>query len=282
MKRILVPTDFSEVADNAFVHALELAKKVQGELVLLHTYQLPVIDTQYFPDNYLSLYDSLELSQFDAFKDQMKKLRTIAEERNLQQIKMTHRLMYGDLLGCIKTSIKEDNIDLVVMGTSGASGWKEIFIGTNTGEVLISTDIPVLSVPSVAKYDKIETIGFTTRYREKDKAALLQVLEIAKRMKATVKCLYVRNSTSDVALSTIAAWEKEFTNEPIQFFVIPSNDVSTTILDFISHQNIDLLAMTTYKRGFFSELFSTHFTERMTYHADTPILVLHDKHNKAS
>src|SRR6478672_3694795 len=131
MKKILIPTDFSEVADNAFVHALELAKKVQAELVLLHTYEFPVIDTQYYPENYLSLYDSLELSQLDAFQDQVNKLRAIAEGRNLQQIKMTHRLMYGDLLGCIKTVIKEDNIDLVVMGTSGASGWKEIFIGTN-------------------------------------------------------------------------------------------------------------------------------------------------------
>ncbi len=162
MKKILVPTDFSEVAENAYIHALELAKKVQAEIVLLHTYEFPVIDTQYFPENYLSLYDSLELSKFDAFKDQINKLRTIAEERHLHNIKMTHRLMYGDLLGCIKTAIKEDNIDLVVMGTSGASGWKEIFIGTNTGEVVTSTEIPVLSVPLVAKYDKIETIGFTT------------------------------------------------------------------------------------------------------------------------
>lgn len=276
MKKILVPTDFSEVAENAYIHALELARKVQAEIILLHTYELPVIDTQYFPDNYLSLYDSLELSKFDAFKDQITKLRAIAEERHLHTIKMTHRLMYGDLLGCIKTAIKEDNIDLVVMGTSGASGWKEIFIGTNTGEVVTATEIPVLSVPLVAKYDKIETIGFTTRYREKDKEALLQVLDIAKKMKATVKCLYVRNSDSDVSLSTIAAWEKRFLNEPVQFFVIPSEHTADTIVDFVASQSIDLLAMTTYKRSFFSELFTTHFTERMTYHSDTPILVLHE------
>ncbi len=95
-------------------------------------------------------------------------------------------------------------------------------------------------------------------------------------MKATVKCLYVRNRDSDVALSTIAAWEKRFINEPVQFFVIPSEDISNTIIDFVADQSIDLLAMTTYKRGFFSELFRTHFTERMTYHSDTPILVLHE------
>jgi len=276
MKKILFPTDFSEVANNAFVHALELAKKVQAELILLHTFEFPIVDTQYFPYNYMPLYDSLELSKFDTFKEEIAKLRSIAEERNLHNVKMTHRLMYGDLLGCIKVVISEEHVDLVVMGTSGASGWKEIFIGTTTGEVVTSSEVPVLSVPFVAKYDKIETIGFTTRYREKDKEALWQVVNIAKQMKATVKCLYVRNGDSDVPMTTFAVWEKEFTNEPVQFFVIPDEDVETTIVEFVANQNIDMLAMTAYKKSFFTELFTTHFTERMTYHSDTPILVLHE------
>lgn len=276
MKKILFPTDFSEVADNAFVHALELAKKVQAEIVLLHAFEFPVIDTQNHPENYISLYDSLELSQLDCFKEQMTRLHAIADERHLNSIKLSNRLMYGDLIGCIKTAIKEEQIDLVVMGTSGATGWKEVFIGTNTGELVISTEVPVLSVPVVAKFDKIETIGFTTRYRDKDKVALLQVLGIAKQMKAVVKCLYVSTRNSDVAVSTLTAWEKEFVNEPIQFFVIPSDHIALTIADFIRSQSIDMLAMTTYKRSFFSDLFTTHFTERMTFHSNTPILVLHE------
>ena len=98
MKRILFPTDFSEVATNAFVHALEFAKIVQGELILLHTFDLPVFDNQFFPENYAVIYDSLELAQFEMFKDEIPKLRAIAEERNLDKIKMSHRLMDGDYL----------------------------------------------------------------------------------------------------------------------------------------------------------------------------------------
>jgi nucleotide-binding universal stress UspA family protein len=276
MKRILFPTDFSEAADNAFVHAIELANKVNGELILLHSFEFPIIDNQYFPENYQVIFDSIELSKFDKFKDEIAKLRSIIKERNLEHIKMSHRLMDGELINNIKIAIKEDKIDFVVMGTSGASGWKEIFVGTNTGEVLTSIDVPVLSVPLVAKYNKVETIGFTTRFREKDKVALRDVLKVAKKVKANVKCLYVKSSDSDVSETVINNWEKEFSDEPVQFFIIPGEEVKETIIDFITNQGIDILSMTTYKRNFFVELVTTHFAEKMLYISSIPILVMHE------
>ena len=172
MKKILFPTDFSEAANNAFVHALEFAKIVNAELVLLHTFELPVYDNQFFPENYNVLFDSLQLSQFDMFKNEISKLHAIAEKRNLHDIKLSHRLMDGTLLFNIKKAIEEEKIDFIVMGTSGATGWEAFFLGTNTGNVLTSVDVPVLSVPSDSKFKKIEIIGFTTRFRAKDKKHL--------------------------------------------------------------------------------------------------------------
>jgi nucleotide-binding universal stress UspA family protein len=275
MKKILFPTDFSEVATNAFVHALEFAKIVQGELVLLHAFELPVFDNQFFPENYAVIYESLELSQFDMFKEEIPKLRAIAEERNLGKIKMSHRLMDGDLLFNVKKAIKEDKIDFVVMGTSGASGWKEFFVGTNTSAVLTSTDVPILCVPLDAKFKKIETVGFTTRFRTKDKKALKNVLEIAKKTKASVKCIYVKTNLSDVSKETVSKWEAEFADEPIEFFVISSNDIEGTILDFILYQDIDILTMLTYKKSFFEGLFHSSLTKKFSNRFDIPILAMH-------
>lgn len=276
MKKILFPTDFSEVANNAFVHALEWANKVKGELVLLHTFEFPIVENQYFPGNYQVLFDSIELANFDMFKEEIPKLRAIAETRNLDHIKLSHRLMNGDLIENIKTTIKEDAIDLVVMGTSGATGWKEVFLGTNTGEVLTTLTVPVLSIPEGVPFEKIATMAFTTRFREKDKIAIQEVLSIAKKMKATVKCLHVKNNDSDVSEATVDDWRKEFKAEPIQFFVIPDEDVATTISDFIDNEGIDVLVMTLHKSNFFMELFTTHFAEKMSYNSSTPILVLHE------
>lgn len=276
MKKILFPTDFSEVATNAFVHALEFAKVVNAELVLLHTFELPVYDNQYFPENYNVVFDSLQLSEFDMFKDEIPKLRVIAEERKLDKVKMSHRLMDGNLIYNIKKAIKEDKIDFVVMGTSGVSGWEAFFLGSNAGSVISAIDVPVLSVPLEAKFKKIETIGFTTRYRAKDKKALKDVLIIAKKMGAKVRCLYVKTSNSDVPEVTIKHWETEFEGQPVVFSVIPSDDVKSTIIDFVLFKDIDILAMMTYKRNFFVELFKPSLTQKFANDFDIPILAMHE------
>lgn len=276
MKKILFPTDFSKVANNAFEHALELAKIVKGELILLHTFELPIVDNQFFPENYQTLFDTIELSKFDRFKDELQALRAIAEERNLGHIKLSHRLMDGSLIYNIKECIKLDKIDFIVMGTSGATGWKEMFMGTNTGEVITSIGVPVLSVPLEAKFTKIETIGFTTRFREKDREALKQIIAIAKKTNAKVKCLYVYTKESDNTEATFDNWKDHFKNEPVNFFILPSDEVKETILEFITSQEIDILAMLTYKRSFFESLFSSSFTEKISYISDIPILALHE------
>ena len=276
MKKILFPTDFSEAANNAFVHALEFAKIVNAELVLLHTFELPVYDNQFFPENYNLLFNSIQLSEFDMFKNEIPKLNAIAENRNLHNINMSHRLMDGSLLYNIKKAIEEENIDFIVMGTSGAAGWEAFFLGTNTGNVLTAVDVPVLSVPLDSKFKKIDTIGFTTRYRDKDKKALEDVLKIAKKTNAIIKCLYVKTNDSDVSDSTIKLWEEEFVGEPIQFSIIPSDDVQNSILDFVLFKDIDVLAMLTYKRNFFVELFKPSLTQKFSNQLGIPVLAMHE------
>lgn len=276
MKKILFPTDFSEVANNAFIHALEFAKIVDGELILLHTFELPVYDNQFFPENYNILFDSLQLTQFDMFKDEIPKLREIAKERNLDKIKLSHRLMDGNLIYNIKKAVKEDKIDLVIMGTSGASGWEAFFLGTNTGNVLSVIDVPVMSVSLESKFKKIETIGFTTRYRSKDKKALKEVIKIAKNTNAKVRCLYVKTKDSDVSDEKIQKWQNDFEGEPVVFSVIPSEDVKGSIIDFLQYKNIDMLAMITYKRNFFVELFNPSLTQKFSKSLEIPVLAMHE------
>ncbi|RMA72723.1 universal stress protein [Flavobacterium weaverense] len=274
MKKILFPTDFSDTATNAFVHALEFAKKVNAEIILLHTFDLPPVNDQYFPQNYGQIYESIELSQFEMFKREIPKLRAIAEERNLDKIKMSHRLMVGDLLPNIKDAIKEDDIDFVIMGTAGVAGWEAFFVGTNTGSVITGIDIPMLCVPVKAEFKKIDIIGFTTRFRHKDKKALKMVLKIAKKTKAKVKCLYVRTSDSDVTKETIDRWEKEFAEDPIDFYVVENDDVQEVIVDFVMYKEVDMLAMLTYKRGFFERIFNPSLTKKIAINNEIPILAI--------
>ncbi|REG96084.1 universal stress protein [Flavobacterium aquicola] len=277
MKKILFPTDFSEVANNAFIHALEFAKIVNGELVLLHTFELPIVESSFTPDNYYTLFDSMQLAQYDMFKGQIPKLREIAHKQHLESIRLNHKIMEGDLIYSIKKAIREEHIDFVVMGTAGATGWEAFFMGSNTGAVLTAVDVPVLSVPVETEYIPIKTIGFTTRFRDKDKGALKQVLKIAKKSNAVVKCLYVKTEKSDVTEETISQWRKEFELESVEFIITNSDYVKETILDFVSHKNIDMLAMVTHKRNFFSELFQPSLTQKFSNISPVPVLALHEE-----
>jgi nucleotide-binding universal stress UspA family protein len=277
MKKILFPTDFSEVANNAFIHALHFAKTVNAELILLHSFELPIVDNQFTPDNYYTIFDSMQLAQFDMFKDEIPKLRELAKKHHLENIKLSHKLMDGDLIYTIKKAVSEEKIDFIVMGTSGATGWESFFIGSNTGSVVTAVDVPVLSVPVEAQFAKMEVIGFTTRFRDKDKKALRQIINIAKKTHASVKCLYVKTTKSDVHEETISQWKTEFEKEPVQFLIIKSDLVKDTILDFVSHKNIDILAMITHKRNFFSELFNPSLTQEISNISIVPVLAMHEE-----
>lgn len=277
MKRILFPTDFSEIASNAFVHALMFADSLGAELIVLHSYELLQFDEQFFHENYSMIYDSVQLSQLDMFRDEVPKLRHVAEVLVQDKIKMTHRLMEGNLVTNIKKAVGEDKIDFVVMGTSGTTGWDAFFVGSNSGSVIIGVDVPMLCVPLSAKFRQIKNIGFTTRFRDKDKRPLQTVLDIAKKLNATVKCLYVKTNTSDVSDAMIDSWKKEYSIEPVTFYVILSDAIKETVLHFVSTQKIDVLTMLTYKRGFFEGLFVPSYGKKEEHDLDIPVLAIHSE-----
>lgn len=276
MKKILFPTDFSKTANNAFIYALEMAKFIKAELIVLHVYELPPVSYEGYPTYVSDVYESLELSNFENFRDQVPLLRKIAEDNNLDAIQMSHVLEQGNLIAVMKRIVRDEKIDLIVMGTSGATGLKELFLGSNAGSVIEKIPILSLTVPNKAKFDKIKKIGLTTRFSRKDKIALKQVLEFATQINAKVKCLFVRTFDSNIRQTVINKWKLDFKNQPVEFFIIPSEDVKGTIADFLIQKDIDILAMLSYKHNFFENLFGKSLIKTFAFESDVPILALHE------
>lgn len=277
MKKILVPIDFSENCENAFVYALEMAKLYKAELVLLHTFELPISESHMVPVNYADIYEAIEQSNSDQFKDELTRLEAIAKSHGAGHIKISHIMKPGELIYNIREVAIHENIDFIVMGTSGASGWFDSFIGTNTSSVISEIEVPVLSISHDTKFHKIETIGFRTRYKEDEIYALNEVMDLAKRIGAKVKCVYVKTPDSGFNGERIEYWESIFENErDLEFFVIPNDDVESGIEDFIQNQDIDLMAMVAHRKNFFTRLFTISNTEKMSLHSKTPILALHE------
>ena len=91
-----------------------------------------------------------------------------------------------------------------------------------------------------------------------------------------IKCLYVQTKQSDNNTSVFNDWEEQFKQDSVQFFNLPSDDVKETINEFIASQEIDILAMLTYKRGFFESLFNSSFAEKFSFDTSIPIIVFHE------
>ncbi len=276
MRKILFPTDFSEVSNNAFVYALKLAENIKAEIITLHVYDLPIIDNEGFPNYLLDLYDVVEVGQFDNYKGQVPALRKIAETHQLEHIKLSHELVMGDLVTVIKEISKRENIEYVVMGTKGASGLKETFLGSTAGNVIADTDAFVLAVPEHCEYHSIKNIAFTSRFKDKDRKALHKVIKIAKGFNAQVHCLYVKTTQSDVKEITMHDWEFVFSEFDVKFHVIENENIKDTILNFTDNEKIDVLAMLHYKRNFLEDLFHHSLTKKIAHHIQIPILALHD------
>jgi nucleotide-binding universal stress UspA family protein len=276
MKRILFPTDFSEASNNAFVYALKLADAIKAELITLHAYELPQLHIGGLPNTLKEVYDSIELENFENFKDQIPLLRDIAEQHNLGHVKISNILKHGDLIWTIKKVTKEENIDYVVMGTKGASGLKETFLGSNTGSVMTELEAYVIGVPQSSEYNGIQNVVFTTRFREKDLKALKKVIELAKLFDAKVHCLYVKTKKTDVNPVIIEDWKFLFKDDKVVFHIIEDENVQQTILNFVDSYNVDMLAMLNYKRGFFEELFKQSLTQKLSYHVQVPLLAIHE------
>jgi nucleotide-binding universal stress UspA family protein len=278
MKKILFPTDFSDKANNAFLYALKWAEQYDAEIIILHVYEFPIMDMSYVdvPIYQAEVYQSLELNSFENFKDQIPVLREIAENHNLGHIAMNSVLLSGDLVSNILQLVESERINFVIMGTSRVSGFKEMFLGTNTASVMTGCQAYVIGIPDDSSYRPIHKICFTTQYSDEEQDALRKLIPIAKKFDAEIECIHIQTQDNEVKDVIIANWNLLFNAEKVHFNTIKSENIEDSILEFVNSRNIDLLAVAKHKRGFWDSLFHASLTKKLAMQIQIPLLVLHD------
>lgn len=190
MKKILYNTDFSNCSLNAFIYVLHLADKFNAEIITLHAYTRPVLGNMYLPKTYQNIYEHLQIDEFDMFKDTSKLLFTIAQKNNKEHIKNTFLMLEEDTIDGMLHTIEKENIDIVVMGTKGATGLKEVFIGSITSHLMEKASCPVLAIPENADYgDGIKNILFSSDFFPEEIASLKYALDLSDNLNAHFKCV---------------------------------------------------------------------------------------------
>lgn len=276
MKKILFPTDFSETANNAFVYALHLAHSIDAEIYVLHTYEMPVLSTTSAgqPELIQNVYNSIELNNFENYKKEVPKLRKIAEDLELHNIKLTFLFEEGIMLSILKRLIGEEKIDFIVMGTNGNSGFEKKLLGSNTVHVIENIEIPILSVPRKAEFKRLNHFGFATMLRDSDKAGLHQIIKIARSLNADVRVLHVMRRENPQTLQVLDEWKAEFNDPNVSFHTVLNERLDESVFFFIDDQLIDVMCIVRRHLNFFEKFFTSSLSKQLSYHADVPVLVL--------
>jgi nucleotide-binding universal stress UspA family protein len=275
MKKILFPTDFSDVSKNAFIYALKLADAIDAEIITLHVYEL---DSPAYLDVSIYLqeiYEYEELSDFENYKDEVPVLRKIAEANNLSHVKISNVLIQGYLVNEVVKLSKKENVDFIVMGTRGVTHLREIFLGNITTKIMNECNATVLAIPEKCNYVPIEKILFTTKYHMKDIEALKKVQDLANVFQSHIDCLNVKPPHTVYKDDFIVDFKNVFKDQNIDFHSILSNDVEGVILNFIEKNKINMIAIHVRHKSFFQKLFEVSIAKKLSYHIDIPILSIH-------
>jgi len=285
-KNILVPTDFSECAENALEYACSLANTVKAKIVLGHAYDVLVASEL----DVFSIDDDISLAKEEAKK---RLDEVIAEYKHkYPDLILEKAVEQGPLNQAIAGIIYNQKIDAVVMGTKGINGINEYFAGSNTASVIENIEVPLLVVPSNLKYKPLKKIAFTTNFEYEDVEAIGQITKLAESYKAEVQVIHivedqkanlpVQDQKSNVSRDEeVMDWFREITEDKVSYPLISfknmvsSENLLSEVEEIIEKENIDMIAMSTRGRTFLQKMFAIGFTRKMVHHTEIPLLVFH-------
>ncbi len=274
MKNILFPTDFSEAANRAFIYALDFAEKWGAEVTTLHVYSPIDVLEVYAPYEMAQLQDTIRQNQFNSYLEAVEALKKMAEEHGYGGIKIKHIMEEGPTVQSITSIAKKEKVDMIIMGTTGAHGLKELFLSSIAAEVLENAPCMTLAVPKMAEFDgKINHLAFTYSFKEEEKVALQRLIYLAEIFDAQIHVVNIDLAHTEFYLHRSDKLTQEFAkNERIDFTVLEGNDFFQVLTDFLEKRNIDILAMVTHQRNFLQELFHYSRAKMMSYHSKIPVL----------
>jgi nucleotide-binding universal stress UspA family protein len=268
MKKILVPCDFSDPAVQAFKTAVEIAGKSEGEVVLLNVIELPV------------MHESVLMPTLSFEEAFIKDMKAHAEKNFKKMIdkwakdgpQVSSFIEFGGTTPTIRDFVKENDIDMIVMGTSGASGVKEFFIGSNTEKIVRSAEVPVMSVKKYTKLSSIKNIVFPTTLEMDQEDITAHVKELQNFFKATLHILFVNTPSSfkrDLEIRTqMKAYAKRFMFKDYTLNVWNDYSEEEGLKNFVMETKADMVAMATHGRRGLNHLMSGSIAEDAVNHID--------------
>ncbi|WP_405295765.1 universal stress protein [Algibacter sp. Ld11] len=275
MKKIIVPIDFSEHSEYALKTAAKLAKKHDAEVLALHMLEMST--------EALSVSDEL-LGQKAVFfmKLAEQKFNDFLNKKYLEGVNVTPIIKHLKVFSEVNDVAKEHNADIIIMGSHGASGLQEMFVGSNTERVVRNSDIPVLVVKNNVVDINFDVIALACDFSEESIESYHNTVAMFQDIVSKIYLVHVNlpnekfNSTSQLEKMAVNFFTKADKHLRRLEDVVYVSDytVDDGIVNFSNKSGVDLIVMPTHGRKGLSRFFMGSVGEDVVNHSPLPVLTL--------
>ena len=272
MKTILVPTDFSKVAANAFRYALEIASRNGAEVVALHV----VFPNEGVENN---IYSAFWVDEY--YKQREKDVRNwahrLARRDDLKKVPVRSQCVIGFPVGSIHEAVEREKANLVVMGSTGATGLRGAFLGSVAAGVIARAGLPVLVVPEKARFSEKSRAVLATDFHLKKGEHTLQVLhELPQVQNGEIHVVHVVEKPGETDKSRESAFGQKLGKIRHDFHYLHDRDVIQAVINFLESTDADLLVAVAHEHSMLHRLFFDSMTRKLAQRVKIPTLALHD------
>ncbi len=276
MIRVLLPTDFSDNALNAASYACGLLKDETSVLFLLNAYTPPIYRVDYVlgSPGQLGLPDDYQYFAENNLKTFEKKLKK--QFHNPKHSLVLHSA-FNTLEDEITRVVRNENIDLIIMGTQGATGAKELFLGSNTLHAIKKAEVPILAIPSEYTFKAPKELLFPTDLEINFNHTDIDILtKLSKQWDCKINILHL---TSPEGLDREQEHNKRILlellkNAEIKYHDFPDQELVPAINRFHANLPQDMFVMVQNKHTFMERLFIEPVIKNMGLHSEIPFMVL--------
>nr|WP_103864523.1 universal stress protein [Aquimarina sp. I32.4] len=272
MKNILVPTDFSRQAESALKVAAQIAKRNDSKIFLLHILELPI----HLTDLMSSGAPAPAPEAIFFMKQAHKKFEEVLKQDYLQDIEVIETVSFEDVMHGIINSSTKNNIDIIIMGSHGSTGFEELFIGSNAEKIVRTSKKPVLVIKEDCDIFEINDFVYATNFDDEDKSCLLAAHEFSKSINAKLHLVWI--NTANGFKTTHETEEKmnkmtsslSLQNHTLNIY----NDITVEkgILNFANSINAGMIGISTHGRKGISHFINGSLGEDVVNHAKRPVL----------
>lgn len=270
MKTFLIPVDFSATSVNAAEYAVALTKEIPDVNIILYNV--------YSKLSLASLTDKEKGSRKDVTERELKRLKRKLKAADSQNISIETE--EGSFIENLEKYVLSNHIDVVVMGITGSSKIKQVFMGTNTLNVIRHIKTPVMIIPPKAEFAGLKNVLFTSDFKDVARTTPFEPLKkILDLFKPNLNILNVDSEhyielTDEFKIEREAMQDKLGSYNP-EFSFLRSYDFLDGINRFAEAKDIDAIITVPRTHGFLSQLFKTSHTKKLAYHSHVPIIAIH-------